>query len=160
MLTEELAEGQCGAFLVWGDPSLYDSVMRILDRLQAKGLVDFDHEVIPGITSVQALTARHRIPLNRIGESVTITTGRKLADEGFPDSVDSMVVMLDGDTAFRKVDGDVEIWWGAYVGTPDEVLVSGRLRDVADDIVRIREAARKANGWIMDTYLLRRPESD
>src|SRR5262249_2901490 len=33
LLAEELREDECGAFLVWGDPALYDSVMRILERL-------------------------------------------------------------------------------------------------------------------------------
>jgi precorrin-6A synthase len=30
--------------------------------------------------------------------------------------------------------------------------------DVAEEIHRRRHAARKANGWVMDTYLMRRPE--
>lgn len=158
LLMDELEEHECGAFLVWGDPTLYDSTMRILDRLQAKGGFELEYDVIPGITSVQALAAQHKVALNRIGESITITTGRKLADDGFPNTIDTMVVMLDGDMAFRNVAGDVDIWWGAYVGTPDEVLVSGKLREVVGDIERIRDQGRKANGWIMDTYLLRRSD--
>lgn len=160
LLLEELEEHECGAFLVWGDPTLYDSTMRILDRLQARGGFELEYDVIPGISSVQALAARHKVALNRIGQSITITTGRKLATEGFPNAMDSMVVMLDGDAAFRNVDGDVDIWWGAYVGTPDEVLVSGKLGEVIGDIERIREEARKTNGWIMDTYLLKRRMAD
>lgn len=158
LLTEELEEHECGAFLVWGDPTLYDSTMRILDRLQAKGGFELEYDVIPGITSVQALTAKHRVTLNRIGESITITTGRKLAAEGFPNTIDSLVVMLDGDASFKDVEGDVDIWWGAYVGTPDEVLVSGKLREIVGDIERIRNEARTAKGWIMDTYLLKRAD--
>ncbi len=155
LIERELGEGACGAFLVWGDPSLYDSTLRIVERVLARGAVAFDYEVVPGITSVQALTARHRIVLNRVGEPVTITTGRRLA--GFPPGQDDTVVMLDGEEAFRAVDGeDVDIWWGAYLGTPDEVLRSGRLSDVRDDIARTRSEARARKGWIMDTYLLRR----
>ena len=60
-----------------------------------------DFEVIPGISSVQVLAARHRIALNRIGESVLLTTGRKLA-EGFPDDAGSVVVLLDGVQAFAN----------------------------------------------------------
>ena len=45
--------------------------------------VEIDYDVIPGITAIQALTARHRIPLNDIGEPVLITTGRRLATDGF-----------------------------------------------------------------------------
>jgi precorrin-6A synthase len=108
---------------------------------------------------VQALAAAHKIPLNRIGESVLITTGRKLA-EGFPANADSVVVVLDGQCAFRSVDPDTEIYWGAYLGTPDEILISGRLGDVAEEIERVRAEARERKGWIMDTYLLRKPSKD
>jgi precorrin-6A synthase len=156
LLTEELGEEDCGAFLVWGDPSLYDSTMRILELVRAGGRIDLDYEVMPGISSIQALAAAHKIPLNRIGESVLVTTGRKLA-EGFPSHADSVVVMLDGNSAFKTVDDDVEIYWGAYLGTDDEILISGRLRDVAEEIERVREQARARKGWIMDTYLLRKP---
>ncbi|QRY77298.1 precorrin-6A synthase (deacetylating) [Pseudomonas sp. PDNC002] len=161
LIAEELQDGQCGAFLVWGDPSLYDSTLRILDAILRAGRVTFDYQVIPGITSVQALAARHKVPLNAIGQSVQITTGRRLA-EGFPDNAQSVVVMLDADDTYRQLhDPNLEIFWGAYVGTADEILRSGRLVDVADDIQRTRREAREANGWIMDTYLLRhRPADD
>jgi precorrin-6A synthase len=153
-LRDELDDDGCGAFLVWGDPSLYDSTLRVVERVLARGAVAFDHEVVPGITAVQALTARHRIVLNRVGEPVTITTGRRLA--GLPPGQDDVVVMLDGEEAFRAVEGEVDVWWGAYLGTPDELLRSGRLADVRDDISRTRAEARARKGWIMDTYLLRR----
>ncbi len=159
LLATELGEDETGAFLAWGDPALYDSVLRIFETIAASGTVGLDYEVIPGITSVQALTAAHRLPLNRIGESVLITTGRKLA-EGFPEGVDSVVVMLDGQCAFKTVDPETEIYWGAYLGTEDEILVAGRLGDVAGEIERVRREARARKGWIMDTYLLRRPHKD
>jgi precorrin-6A synthase len=159
LLMEELADEQWGAFLVWGDPSLYDGTTSILERLRARGRFELDYEVIPGISSVQALAARHRIPLNDIGQSILITTGRKLA-EGLPDGAESVVVMLDSDRGLRSVDGDLDVFWGAYVGMPEEVLVSGKLRGVIDDIERLREAARAKNGWIMDSYLLRRGKRD
>lgn len=156
LLREELKDGELGAFLIWGDPSLYDSTMRVLDRVRAKGQIDLDYEVIPGISAIHALTAAHKIPLNRIGESVLITTGRKVS-EGFPANADSVVVMLDGDCAFMKLDPDVAIYWGAYLGTEDEILIAGRLGDVAEEIERVRAEARTRKGWIMDTYLLRKP---
>ncbi|MFR0692854.1 precorrin-6A synthase (deacetylating) [Enterobacterales bacterium AE_CKDN230030158-1A_HGKHYDSX7] len=160
LIDEELQDGQCGAFLVWGDPSLYDSTLRILDAILREGRLSFDFQVIPGITSVQALAARHRVPLNAIGQSVQITTGRRLA-EGFPANADSVVVMLDAEDSYRQLhDPELEIYWGAYVGTPDEILRSGRLGEVAEDIQRVRREAREAHGWIMDTYLLRRAPKD
>jgi precorrin-6A synthase len=157
LLAEELKEGECGAFLVWGDPSLYDSTLRILDSLRATASFELDYEVIPGISAVQALAAAHKLPLNRIGESIVITTGRKLA-EGFPSHADSVVVMLDGQSAFKSVDQEFEIYWGAYLGTEDEILIAGGLREVAEEIERVRQAARERKGWIMDIYLLRKPD--
>lgn len=136
------------AFLVWGDPGLYDSTLRILDRVEIAKTV----EVIPGISAIQALTAAHGIALNRIGEPVLITTGRRLG----PVETD-VVVMLDGQQAFLEADPDLLIYWGAYLGSADQILVAGRLGDVREDIAAVRAAARQRHGWIMDTYLLRRP---
>ena len=146
----ELEPGGVGAFLAWGDPSLYDSTLRILDTVAAH--VDIDYDVIPGITAIQALTARHRIPLNDVGEPVLVTTGRQLRDNGLSGSA---VVMLDGDCSFRACPPQTQIWWGAYLGTPDELLVSGTVGEVGGKIVELRAAARARHGWIMDTYLLR-----
>jgi precorrin-6A synthase len=156
MIAQELNDEQCGAFLVWGDPSLYDSTLRIVQQILARGVVEFTYEVIPGISSVQALAAAHKISLHQIGAPVHITTGRNVAD-GFPADFDNLVVMLDANCAFRAVkEPDVDIYWGAYVGTEDEILVAGDLREVASDIEKIRDAARARKGWILDTYLLRK----
>jgi precorrin-6A synthase len=156
LLRQELGEEEVGAFLVWGDPALYDSTLRIIEAVQARGDLALDWAVIPGITSVQALAARHRVPLNAIGEPVHITTGRRLAD-GLDDAAGSTVVMLDGDQAFTRLGrDDLEIFWGAYLGTEDEILLSGPLSEVMGDIQRIRAEARMRKGWVMDTYLLRR----
>ncbi len=155
-IATELGDDGVGAFLVWGDPSLYDSTLRVLDRITAAGAVAFDRRVVPGISSVQALAAAHQVPLHAVGEPVLVTTGRRLAGDFGPDAPDT-VVMLDGRLAFTEVDPDgVEVLWGAYLGTPDEVLVAGPLADVRDRIVAERTAARERHGWIMDTYLLRR----
>ena len=154
LIAAELGDNDCGAFLVWGDPALYDSTLRIVERLRE--WIDFEYEVIPGISSVQALAAAHRIPLNRIGEPILITTGRNLAD-GFPDDAGSVVVMLDGEQTFKRLTGErLEIFWGAYLGSDEEILLAGSLDDVADEIEATRAKAREANGWIMDTYLLRK----
>jgi precorrin-6A synthase len=146
----ELAPAGVGAFLAWGDPSLYDSTLRILDTLAAS--VDIDYDVIPGITAIQALTARHRIPLNDVGEPVLITTGRQLRDKGLSGSA---VVMLDADCSFRACPPQTRIWWGAYLGTPDELLASGTVGEIGEQIAEIRAESRARHGWIMDTYLLR-----
>ena len=154
-LISGLPDGGAGAFLVWGDPSLYDSTIRIVERVRREGSVDFDFSVIPGITSIQALAASHRIPVNLVGKPIEITTGRRLAQDGL--QADSTVVMLDGEQAFAKIDDpDAEIFWGAYLGTKDEIVRSGRLGDIAADILKLRAEARQRHGWIMDIYLLRK----
>lgn len=156
LLLDELTDGQTGAFLVWGDPMLYDSTIRIIERVLAKNSVAFDYSVIPGITSVQALAASHKIPLNLVGKPVEITTGRRLA-ESFPAKSETAVVMLDGEQAFLRIDDpDAWIYWGAYLGTPQEIVLSGRLAQVREEIVRTRAEARSRHGWIMDIYLLRK----
>lgn len=151
-----LADHEVGAFLVWGDPALYDSTLRILDQLRERGTEPFTVEVVPGISSVQVLAARFGIALHGIGAPVRITTGRLLA-EGWPEGADDVVVMLDGSGAFNTLDPTgLDIYWGAYLGTPDEILISGSLADVAVDITRVRAEARARKGWMFDTYLLRR----
>jgi precorrin-6A synthase len=153
LISEHLLDDQTGAFLVWGDPSLYDSTIAILSEILARGHCVFEFEVIPGISSVSALAAKHRIGLNRVGQPFQVTTGRRLS-EGWPDGVDDVVVMLDAQQSFAGQDAD--IYWGAYLGTPDELLIAGPVSEVAEEISRVRTEARAKHGWIMDTYLLRR----
>ena len=97
--TEVAPDGTVG-FLAWGDPALYDSTIRIVESVAALG-VDLELTVVPGISSVSLLAARHRIALNRIGQPVHITTGRRLAAEYSPELGD-VVVMLDGDLSLRR----------------------------------------------------------
>ncbi|MCT2594650.1 precorrin-6A synthase (deacetylating) [Streptomyces sp. N2-109] len=160
-MREELAPDGCGAFLVWGDPTLYDSTLAALEEVRERGGVEFDCEVIPGISSVSALAAGHRTGLNQVGRPVQITTGRRLS-EGWPEGVDDVVVMLDAHQAFAAYTGTgLWIYWGAYIGTPDEILLSGPLDDaLAARIAEVRARARAEKGWIMDTYLLRRDRRD
>jgi len=154
-LRTELCDGETGAFLVWGDPSLYESTLAITQEIAQRGALALELEVIPGVSSLHALTARHRIPLNRVGRAVLITPARLLAD-GMP-GVDDVVVMLDAGTAFAALDPTgLDIYWGAYLGTEDEILVSGPLRDVAGEIAAVRARAKADKGWIFDIYLLRR----
>lgn len=139
--------------LVWGDPSLYDSTLRIADRLSPKPEV----KVVPGVTSLQALTAAFAMPLNEINAPVLITTGRQLRDHGWPAGVDRLAVMLDGECSFQALDPyGVTIWWGAFLGLPNQLLRHGPLAETGPEIVALRREARAAHGWIMDTYILSR----
>lgn len=144
------------ALLIWGDPSLYDSSLRIVERLSSIGMTT-KVRVVPGITSIQALTAAHALSLNQLGAPITITTGRMLRTHGWPDHADTLVVMLDEGCAFEAIPPDgIHIWWGAYLGMAQQVLVEGALSKVGQTIKAVRADSRARHGWIMDIYILRR----
>lgn len=141
------------ALLVWGDPGLYDSTIRIAERLVDRARIT----VFAGITALQALTAAHVIPFNTVNGTVVVTTGRRLREDGWPEGAETVVVMLDGACSFQTLDPEaLHIWWGAFLGMPEQILDHGPLVDAAPRIVERRAQAREAHGWIMDTYLLRR----
>ncbi|MEO7422400.1 MAG: precorrin-6A synthase (deacetylating) [Ornithinibacter sp.] len=146
-------DGDAG-FLVWGDPAFYDSTIRVLERVLARGRLEAELSVVPGISSVQLLAARHRIVLHEVGGPLHVTTGRRLR-EAIEAGQDNVVVMLN-----RTVDlvglTDWQIWWGANLGTPTEKLVAGRVGEVLPLIETARERAKADAGWVMDVYLLRR----
>jgi precorrin-6A synthase len=156
IIAAEVGDGGTIGFLVWGDPAFYDSTIRIAKSIRKLG-VDLEISIIPGISSIQLLAARHKIVLNRVGQPIHVTTGRRLLDEYSP-TLGDVVVMLDGDLACSGLTerfGDLTIYWGGQLGLSDEVLISGRLSDVIDEIRAKRAALRQSRGWVMDTYLLR-----
>ena len=144
-------EDGVAGLLVWGDPALYDSTLRVIALMQTPVEVT----VIPGITAPQTLAAAHAVTWNRIGGPVHVTTGRRLREEGMTAS--DVLVMLDSQNSFLTLDPAIEIYWGAYLGTPDEILLSGTVGSVGSQIEKVRAEARAEHGWIMDTYLLRQP---
>jgi precorrin-6A synthase len=135
--------------LVWGDPSLYDSTLRLVDPL------DVDVTVVPGISAPQLLAARHRIVLHEVGAAVHVTTGRRLR-EAVESGQDNLVVMLNSGLDLDGLE-DWSIWWGANLGAAGEALVAGRVGDVLPELLAARDAAKADAGWVMDLYLLRRP---
>jgi len=154
-LLDHVGPDQCAGILVWGDPALYDSTIRIVDGIRGRGVLPLQVHVTPGISAVQALAAAHGVVLHGIGEPVLITTGRRLA-EAVEGGAPNIVVMLDGDLECRNCTGrGLEILWGAYLGDPRQTLRRGPLDDVVDDIAAVRTDLRAEHGWIMDTYLLR-----
>lgn len=155
-----LPDGGRLALLVWGDPSLYDSSLRIAERLRGAG-VEISVRVVPGITSIQALTAAHAMPLNPLAGPVTVTTGRMLRAHGWPDGADTVVVMLDSGCAFDVLEPEgITVWWGAYLGMAQEALERGPLAEAGPRITARRAELRERHGWIMDVYLMRRKQSD
>lgn len=153
-LIDDLDPTDVVGFLVWGDPAFYDSTLRIVDALRDR--FDLRVNVVPGISAVQALAAAHQIVLNPIGGSIHVTTGRKLLEEYSP-ALGTVVVMLDAALRCAELTEhwpDLHLYWGAYLGSPDQVLVKGRLDEVIGDL-RVRRAdLRSRHGWLMDTYAL------
>lgn len=141
--------GGTAGFLVWGDPALYDSTIRIVESLG----VDFD--VVPGISAPQLLAARHRIVLHGVGQPVHVTTARRLRSEVDAGQT-NLVVMLSRTLDLAGLE-DWSIWWGANLGAPSEELLAGRVGDVVVDLESARERASAAAGWVMDVCLLRAP---
>ncbi len=140
------------ALLVWGDPSLYDSTLRIAQRLDPAPRI----RVIPGITALSALTAAHGMTFNTLAGAVVVTTGRRLRDHGWPKDAETVVVMLDGSCSFQSLEpAGLQIWWGAYLGMDEQIIEAGPLAETGPRIVARRAEARAQHGWIMDTYLLR-----
>lgn len=141
------------AILVWGDPALYDSTLRIAGALAER--MDLSVKVIPGVTSASALTAAHGIVAHGIGEPVVITPGRRLPE--IPDELGNRIVMLDSHLAFTEAARpDDEVFWGADLGTDHQQLISGQVGEVADRIAVARSAAGAERGHVFDIYLLRR----
>ena len=146
-------EGDAG-FLVWGDPAFYDSTIRVVEQVRARGNVDFEIDVVPGISSLQLLAARHAIVLHEVGEPLHVTTGRRM-HEAVEAGQRNIVVMLNREIDVGGLD-EWHIWWGGNLGTASEELVAGRVGDVLPLIEEARGRAKAAAGWVMDIYLVRR----
>lgn len=158
VLVNDLDDDVTTGFLVWGDPALYDSTLRILADVQASG-VALEVKVIAGLSAPSVLCAAFGILANAVGQPIHLTTGRQLPHTD-PHLLANCFVMLDGDLSYRGlVPPETEIYWGAYLGDPQrQILIHGSVADVTEQIVDARSTARGANGWIMDTYLLRAPQ--
>jgi precorrin-6A synthase len=147
--------GGTAAFLVWGDPSLYDSTIRVVARIAARGVVPVEYDVLPGVSAPQLLAARQGIVLHEVGRPVHVTTARRLG-EAVASGQDNIVVMLGSEPQLGGLE-DWSIWWGANLGTDAEELVSGRVGAALPALAEARARAKAASGWVMDVYLLRRP---
>jgi precorrin-6A synthase len=143
------------AFLVWGDPAFYDSTIRIVEKILDRGNVSFAWDVVPGISALQLLAARHRIVLHEVGQPILVTTGRRLR-EAVDAGAENILVMLSASVDLTGLD-DWHVWWGANLGTDSEYLVTGRAGEASVGISAARERVKAESGWVMDAYLLRRP---
>ncbi|MBC7278655.1 precorrin-6A synthase (deacetylating) [Nocardioides sp.] len=140
-------------FLVWGDPAFYDSTIRVVDQIADQ--IEIEVDVIPGISSVQLLAARHRLVLHDVGRPLYVTTGRAVR-EAVEAGHDNLVVMLNRVVELPGLE-DWRIWWGGNLGTREEELVAGTVGEVLPAIDEARTRLRETSGWVMDIYLLRAP---
>lgn len=149
------------AMLVWGDPSLYDSVIRLAGQLEEalRDVGGLEWDVLPGISAPQLLAARHRMVLHPVGHPVHITTARRLR-EAISAGQRNVVVMLGSRDALACLADlpDWHIWWAANLGAAGETVASGRVGDVLPTLLTLRDDALAEAGWAMDLYLLRAPE--
>lgn len=153
-----LAERQgTAAFLVWGDPAFYDSTIRILEAIAERGVVEVEYDVVPGISALQLLAARHRVVLHDIGQPLHVTTGRLLA-EAVDGGQTNIAVMLNRSVELDGLE-DWTIWWGGNLGRPEEELVAGGVGDVLGEIWAARERIRRVAGWVLDIFVVRTSEA-
>ena len=141
---------------IWGDPSLYDSSQRIALRVK-NTLRNTSIKLIPGLSSIQLLVSAFGIPFNEIGKSVLITTGRLLKEKGWPDGVETIYVVLDGECSFKFLQvNNIYVWWAAYLGMKEQTLIQGEVQKIGQDIINTRNTLRSVKGWILDIYKLQR----
>ena len=159
LIATEVPDGGSVALLAWGDPGIYDGTVDTVARIVERGELSLDWTVVPGVGAPAALTAAHRTTMTRTGRPVVVTPARQVT-AGTPAEDADLVVMLDGNAhhAAEDLPDDAEVFWGAYLGTPDEALIAGRLGEVRERILATRAELRERKGWIMDTYLVRLPE--
>jgi len=158
ILSEVLKEIDEAGFLVLGDPSLYDGHIEIFKEVKTK--VPLEIEVIPGISTLNLLSAKHKISLTKIAESLLITTPRPLRKQ--KEISMNTVVFLDNYETFKlfKEDKELIIYWGAYLGTEKERLFRGKLSECWQKIVELRKELKEKYGYLMETYLLIKDKRD
>jgi len=143
------------AMLVWGDPAFYDSTVRILEQAaDLRG--DLEVEVIPGVSSVQLLAARHAIVLHEVGRPLHLTTARNLPAAVEAGQRNIVAMLLSSVESFAPL-ADWTVWWGANLGSEHEALAHGPVADVLPEIRAARNRIKAAAGWVMDLALLRAP---
>ena len=111
-----LKEGKTVAVLTLGDPAFYSSFSYLLDSLLRDG---FEVEIVPGVTSFSAASARLLQPLSLGAESVHILTSTKEYDSSLSGT---LVVLKAGRnlTEWKSVLSGRQLWQVENCGMPDE----------------------------------------
>ena len=126
-----LALGKTVAFLCEGDPLFFGSFAYLLERLQ-RAEVQYDCEIVPGISSVHAAASALQSPLTMLKESFAVMSGRH-SDEQLVRALqqhDSVVIMKAGRSrlkiiqALEKTNRIEDASYLEYVGRDQENIVS------------------------------------
>lgn len=149
------AEEDILGVLVWGDPALEAPTLEVVSALAQHLGAPVD--ITPGLDAAQLLAAAHHTSLGRGGVDVHRLSPAHLVDHYEPVQGDAVVV---GDPHLRCLElaelyPDLEVCWGANLGSADQTLVRGPLGVVADELRAARAAAERARGWVLDAYLVR-----
>ena len=110
-----LSSGKNVAFLTLGDPGIYSTFFHIAGMIKEQG---YEFEIISGITSFSAASAKLNLPLSLGDESLMITSGKYCEFEG------TLVIMKAGkklkeikEKAFAR---NKHIYLVENIGMPDE----------------------------------------
>ncbi len=122
-----LLRGQTVAFLTLGDPAFYSGFSYLLDAFSADG---FEVEVVPGVTSFSAASARLLLPLALGSEPVRILTSPEDYDPAFPGT---LIILKAGKNLKEwksKLRGR-RVWLVENCGLLEEPICSDNLPDTA-----------------------------
>ena len=104
------------------------------------------------------LVSNASLPFTLVEGVLTTLASAGLRDNRLIEGYNTVIASMLGFVTmeFTALPPDTEIWWGAYVGMQEQIILSGPLADIGAQILQTRAAARAAHGWIMDIYLMRR----
>ena len=125
-IREALGAGEQVVFLCEGDPLFFGSFTYLLIRLEA----EFDCEVVPGISSVNAAAAVLRLPLTVLAESFAVISGRHDRSEivDVLNRHDSVVIMKAGRarprilSALEQTGRSGDASYLEYIGRDNELI--------------------------------------
>lgn len=126
-ITQALEKGLDVVFLCEGDPLFFGSFAYLLERIAS----EFECQVIPGVSSINAAASALRHPLTVLKESFAVVSGRhsaKQIDTALAEH-DTVVIMKAGRarpkilTALRKTQRLEEAKYLEYIGRDNERIV-------------------------------------
>lgn len=130
-IAKHLENGQNVVFLCEGDPLFFGSFAYLLERIEG----DYDCQVVPGVSSINAASSALNHPLTVLKESFAVVSGRHSAQQidTALEQHDTVVIMKAGRArprilmALRKTNRMQDAQYLEYIGRHNERIV----RDVS-----------------------------